>query len=163
MGRSYQYRCEDCSYAAVISGGEDRGFRFYVRSINCTDCRKLYDVVTGIRKKTRSAKLPTEQAEPREATIRKDSPPDIDPNDLREIEIKLNCLSGSLNSKSLIPSPQRLDKTLTLQDAPFQWQDFKIACPMNRLHKVELWNDPGKCPHCGYGMEKSLIPFRYWE
>jgi hypothetical protein len=43
------------------------------------------------------------------------------------------------------------------------WQEFKLACPVNRKHLVEPWNDPGRCPRCGNYLEKNGLPFRLWD
>lgn len=43
------------------------------------------------------------------------------------------------------------------------WQKFKPACPANPKHRVEPWNDPGRCPRCGNFMEKEGLPYRMWD
>jgi predicted RNA-binding Zn-ribbon protein involved in translation (DUF1610 family) len=43
------------------------------------------------------------------------------------------------------------------------WEKFKLSCPVNPKHQVELWNEPGRCPRCGNYMEKNGIPFKVWE
>ena len=45
----------------------------------------------------------------------------------------------------------------------FRWIRFKIRCPVSPAHRVQLWNDPGKCPKCGVYVEKNALPFRLWE
>jgi len=45
MGRSYWFECSRCGYRVTVSGGPDRGPDFFVETVQCLDCRKLYDVV----------------------------------------------------------------------------------------------------------------------
>jgi hypothetical protein len=45
----------------------------------------------------------------------------------------------------------------------FKWVTFKIRCPVSLAHRVQAWNEPGKCPRCGNFMEKNALPFRYWD
>ena len=43
------------------------------------------------------------------------------------------------------------------------WQKFELACPLEKKHRVEPWNDPGRCPRCGNYLEKNGLPFRIWD
>ena len=43
------------------------------------------------------------------------------------------------------------------------WQSFPLRCPVNPVHAVENWKDPGRCPRCGNYMEKNGYPARIWE
>lgn len=47
--------------------------------------------------------------------------------------------------------------------APLVWRESELACPVDRAHFVEPWNDPGRCPRCGNFMEKNGFPFRAWD
>lgn len=48
MGRLYGYKCEKCSYTALISGVPDRGFVYRTRTKLCAACRQLVDVLTSL-------------------------------------------------------------------------------------------------------------------
>ena len=37
-------RCDGCGLTATVSGGRDRGFRFWTDSMFCTSCNSLSDV-----------------------------------------------------------------------------------------------------------------------
>lgn len=43
------------------------------------------------------------------------------------------------------------------------WLKFKPACPVSPLHRIRLWQRPGKCPKCGMFMERDGLPFRAWD
>ena len=43
------------------------------------------------------------------------------------------------------------------------WQKFLLACLVGPKHKVEAWNDPGRCPRCGNFMEKNGFPTKIWD
>ena len=47
------------------------------------------------------------------------------------------------------------------------WEKPELACPMEYdkkiKHRVEVWNDPGRCPRCGNYMEKNGMAFRLWD
>ena len=51
MGKWYLFKCDNCEYAARVSGGKDRGFHAFVETKVCGDCRKLVDVVVGLANK----------------------------------------------------------------------------------------------------------------
>ena len=46
---------------------------------------------------------------------------------------------------------------------PPGWKKVELACPVSAQHRVEPWQDPGRCPRCGCFMEKSGLPFRIWD
>ncbi len=46
MGLRRKFRCPSCDYEAIVSGGPDMGVRSATRTILCTTCRELWDVVT---------------------------------------------------------------------------------------------------------------------
>lgn len=43
------------------------------------------------------------------------------------------------------------------------WQKFTPLCPIEALHKVEPWKDPGRCPRCGCYLDKAGFPYRVWD
>jgi hypothetical protein len=45
----------------------------------------------------------------------------------------------------------------------FRWLRFKAACPAAAQHRVKEWQQPGKCPKCGYFLEGNAVPFRRWD
>jgi len=47
MGTRHQYKCENCGYSAVVSGGIDCGFVAVVQTMICHDCERLVDVLVG--------------------------------------------------------------------------------------------------------------------
>ena len=55
---------------------------------------------------------------------------------------------------------------LQLRTAPPQppgWNTLETVCPVLARHRVEPWQDPGRCPRCGCHLEKSGLPFRIWD
>jgi hypothetical protein len=46
LGAHYRFSCPACNYAAVVSGGTDRGFTSGTMTISCHECKQLYDVAT---------------------------------------------------------------------------------------------------------------------
>ena len=136
MGRSYLFECPKCGYRAAISGRADRGFSFCVQTILCRECRALYDAVTRLK----VADEPGFRANPGFQKLRSrrrisDNPP--------AFESVLNRLAAESQRS--------------------RWIHFKIHCPVSSTHKVQLWNEPGKCPRCGIYLEKSALPFRLWD
>ena len=59
MGQHFQFRCEHCSYEAVVSGGPDLGMMSRTQTITCAKCKELADVVTSEEPwNSRAPKLP---------------------------------------------------------------------------------------------------------
>ncbi len=46
---------------------------------------------------------------------------------------------------------------------PPGWKSLEPACPVSASHRIENWQDPGRCPRCGCYLEKSGLPFRIWD
>jgi len=44
-----------------------------------------------------------------------------------------------------------------------KWINLKVCCPVSKSHGTRLWQGPGKCPRCGAGLERTLIPYRIWD
>lgn len=135
MGRSYLFECAKCEYKAKVSGGPDNGFEVVVQTAACRDCRKLFDSVVRWRVPDTGLKIPSEFQRMR---LRKkdETPPTLE---------------------------TALNRLLPVGIKRFKWVSFKIRCPVSLAHRVNAWNEPGKCPRCGSFMEKNALPFRYWD
>jgi ribosomal protein S27AE len=136
MGRSYLFECPKCGYKASVSGGADEGLEFAVQTTACRDCRRLFDSVMRWRVPDNTLKIPTEFQRLRLRKSQPETPP---------------TLEAALN---------RLPLTGVRK---FKWALFKLRCPVSLAHRVNAWNEPGKCPRCGTFMEKNALPFRYWD
>jgi hypothetical protein len=66
---------------------------------------------------------------------------------------KFKTLNPEIPPAALIGSPARRKG----------WQKNPLACPREPKHRIESWNDPGRCPRCGNYLEKSGLPFRVWD
>jgi hypothetical protein len=138
MGRSYLFECAKCGYKAKVSGRADNGFDFSVQTILCRDCKKLYDAVIRLKVPDEVGLKPF-PGNPANR-LRKTRPADPPPT----FEAVLNRLP--------LPGAKR-----------FKWLQFKLRCPISSVHKVQVWNEPGRCPRCGLYLEKNALPFRMWE
>jgi hypothetical protein len=136
MGRSYLFECEKCNYKAIVSGGADEGYEFTVQTATCKDCRNLFDAVVRLRVPENGLKIPNEFQRLRFRKSASETPPSL--------EAVLNRLP-----------PVGIKR--------FKWAQFKIRCPVSLAHRVQAWNEPGKCPRCGTFLEKSALAFRHWE
>lgn len=137
MGRTYLFECSRCGYRAKVSGGADRGFHFAVQTIVCGECKELYDAVTDLKVSATS----------------------------RLARWKLK--SSRLDSGKAFSSPPTFQHVLNRLALPalkrFRWLHFKPVCPVASQHRVSEWQQPGKCPKCGYFMECNAMPFRRWD
>jgi hypothetical protein len=139
MGRSYWFECPRCGYRARVSGREDGGLAFCVQTVLCQDCKELYDAVTRLS-------VPDEP-------------------------LKLGILAGwrwgrlvPARDSSSPPSFQAVLNRLPLPGVTrFKWLRFKPQCPVSEIHRVRSWKDPDKCPKCGVFLEKSALPYRFWD
>ena len=136
MGRSYLFECSKCGYKASVSGGADNGLLFGVQTAVCRDCRNLFDSVVRLRIPDMGFKIPWQFQRLEAQKTPREPPPTF--------ESALNRLP-----------PVGIKK--------FKWTQFKVRCPVSLAHRVQAWNDPGKCPRCGAFLEKNALPFRYWE
>lgn len=137
MGRSHLFECARCGYRTNVSGGADRGFHFAVQTIVCTECKELYDAVTEL-------KVPVTPFLSRwklKAGGLKESPAPTKPP----------TFQAALN-RLMFPGRRR-----------YRWLRFNAACPVAAHHRVLLWQEPGKCPKCGYFLERNAVPFRRWD
>jgi hypothetical protein len=142
MGRTYAFECSRCGYTAKVSGGKDRGYNCFVHTITCSNCKQLHDAV--IRARMAEVKPGRAPAGPFVSWKKKEEPPQV-------------SLGGST---TFFFSPNRL---LYSGRALTRWVDFKLRCPVNRSHQIELWSAPGKCPRCGCHLDRSLLPYRIWD
>jgi hypothetical protein len=47
MGTKYGFRCSKCGYSATVCGGVDSGLIAVVRTMACSDCKEIVDVLVG--------------------------------------------------------------------------------------------------------------------
>jgi hypothetical protein len=47
VGQHFQFQCDACGYEAAVTGGRDVGFAVATRTIACSTCKQLFDVVTS--------------------------------------------------------------------------------------------------------------------
>jgi hypothetical protein len=136
MGRSYYFECSKCGYRATVAGRADGGVSFEVQTITCRDCKELLDVVTRLKEEPPNGVGKSAGANRGKRMIR---PLEAAPR----FEVVLNRLPAGA---------KRL-----------RWVPYEICCPVSPLHRVQAWNDPGRCPRCGTYLDKSALPFRIWE
>ncbi len=144
MGRSYYFECSRCGYRAKVAGRADRGLQFFVQTIVCSDCRELYDAVTRLKV------------------------PDEFPG--RSNGLRLNPVGfgpGRTFGSRAVNGPPTFQAALNRLHYTgikrFKWVHFKLHCPVSATHRVESWNDPGKCPKCAMYLDKNALPYRIWE
>jgi hypothetical protein len=142
MGRTHVFECPKCGHRAKVAGGADRGFRFAVQTVLCSDCKVLLDAVTELRI---TATPPLA-----ETLARK----------------RLKPLADARRGRSPTRPPTfaaALNRLLPAGAEHFKWLRFKPACPVSPLHRVREWNRPDRCPKCGVLMEQTALPFRIWD
>ncbi len=49
MGTSYLFKCNKCSYEAMLSDGKGYGFSAVIETMTCTNCREMVNVLIGAR------------------------------------------------------------------------------------------------------------------
>jgi hypothetical protein len=141
MGRSYWFECAKCGYRATVSGRTDRGVHFFVQTILCRDCKALYDAVTKLKfpDEGRLGLLkPLGLRQPKKPNVSR--PPSTPPS-----------FQAALN---------RLPYTGVKR---FRWVHFQLQCPVSKIHRVQTWNEPDRCPRCGLYLEKNALPYRIWD
>ncbi len=140
MGRTYYFECSRCGHRAKVCGRTDRGLDFYIETILCRDCKRLYDAVTRLR-------------------VPQNSSPAAH-KDLRSIR-------KTIPDPPVPPKPPTFDSALGRLPqsgySHFRWARFKLQCPLSPLHRVEPWVEPFKCPQCGLDMQKNVLPYRIWD
>jgi len=139
VGQTYQFECPKCGYKTRVSGKGDRGFNFSVQTILCRDCKKLYDAV--VRLKVADEPLPRSFSRTEPTPARR----------MKFARVTAPAFDAAVNQ---LPLPGA---------KPSVWLQFKIRCPVSSVHKVQVWNEPGKCPRCAVYLEKNALPFRVWE
>ncbi|HXT11334.1 MAG TPA: hypothetical protein VN873_07205 [Candidatus Angelobacter sp.] len=133
MGRSYFFECSKCGYNATVSGGADAGYEFAVQTAACRDCRVLFDSVVRWR---------------------------VPDNGLKFIS-DFHRLRRRAEAEAPPTFEAALARLPPLGIRKFKWVQFKLRCAVSRAHRVNAWNEPGKCPRCGNFMDKNALPFRY--
>jgi len=137
MGRTYLFECSRCGYRTKVSGGADCGFHFAVQTIFCCECKELYDAVTDL-------KVPAMPA-------------------VTRWKLKASRLDAA---KAATPTPTfqaALNRLMFPGLKRHRWLHFKTVCPVAAHHRVKEWQQPGKCPKCGYFLECNAVPFRRWD
>ncbi len=145
MGRSYWFECSKCGYRVKVSGREDRGLNVFVQTVQCRECKELYDAVIRLR-------IPDEVREPVRPGFRfsRWAPP------------RPQRRPWNLNGRP--PTLQTvLGRLPYFGSRRFKWLCFRIQCPVSPLHSVAAWSDPGPCPKCGIFLDKSAVPYRIWD
>ncbi|HET7625268.1 MAG TPA: hypothetical protein VFM25_08380 [Verrucomicrobiae bacterium] len=135
MGRSYLFECPKCGYHATVSGGADHGNHLVVQTIACRDCRKLFDAVV----KLKLPKNHDRRAVPGFSKLAK-RPLDVAP-----------------------PFEKVVNRLPLAPEKYLKWTPVKLRCPISPYHRIQPWNNPGKCPRCGVFLDKAPTPFRMWE
>ena len=142
MGRTYLFECSRCAYRARVSGRADKGFTFSVQTILCRDCKSLYDAVVHMK----MPELSSTQARINASGFRA-------PNLLRRPPAwEVTPTFNSVLNRLAFPGAKR-----------FKSVEFKMRCPVSAMHRVQIWNEPGKCPKCGLPLEKHPLPYRIWD
>lgn len=142
MGRTFHFECPHCLYRANVSGGADAGLHCSIQTIFCHDCRELFDVFIRLRRRENGDETSAANHRSHLLPMRSSIPPAM----LVE------------NPWPEFPSSQPrkpVRKTF--------WETVKPACPVSKIHRVEFWHDPGRCPRCGNFLEKNGFPFRRWD
>jgi hypothetical protein len=139
MGRSYWFECSKCGYRAAVSGGADRGLNFFAQTILCLDCKQLFDALTRWRV-------------PDEAALR----PRLG---LRTVK----AATASRNSRVPPSFAVALNRLPYRGVKRYKWLSFQVQCPVSPHHRVQHWNEPGRCPRCGAYLEKNALPYRLWD
>jgi hypothetical protein len=141
MGRSYWFECSKCGYRVAVSGRADRGRDFFVQTIQCRDCKRLYDAVTRFR-------FP-------------------DPQTLFGSSVSGISLQRNTAMRRWLAEPPSFERALNRLPYAgirrFRWLEFKPRCPVSAIHRVQTWEEPGKCPRCEVYLEKNALPYRIWE
>src|ERR1035438_8075660 len=139
MGRSYWFECPRCGYRARVSGRADRGLDLFVQTILCRDCKELYDAVTRLRVENGAAsgRLP--------------------PSNRSKGRVSRRIANTAPTFQSALNRLPRLGADSS------QWLKYSLQCPVSALHRVQVWNDPDRCPRCGVYLEKNALPFRMWD
>src|SRR5258705_376436 len=131
MGRSYWFECSKCGYRAQVSGGPDRGFNFYLQTVSCVNCKRLFDAVTKVRV------ADTRGSGPRSA-----------------VSIWNNRMKLSLDPVSPPAFQSLLNRLPPKGVKHFRWLLYSLQCPVSSSHKVETWNAPNTCPRCVSYLER---------
>jgi hypothetical protein len=135
MARSFLFECSRCRYRAVVVGGEDRAAHCFVQTVQCHECRQLFDVPVRLRVGLDAVQL-------RQRLNRRLFPG-------RPLELDRPAPGWNLRL-ARVPQAAR-------------WATVKLRCPSIPWHRVQPWNQPGPCPRCGDPLEGTLVPWRAWD
>lgn len=138
MGKSYWFECGRCGYRAKVAGRADEGLHVSVQTILCQDCKELYDAVTRMRVLDCSSPAAHDSL----ATV---------------------SLSAQAEAKRPPGSQWAINRLRYAGEKISDWLKFPLKCPVSHIHKVRVWNDPDKCPHCGGYLEKAALAYRVWD
>jgi hypothetical protein len=141
MGRTYWFECNKCGYRARVSGRPDRGISFFCVTVQCRDCKALYDVVTRLRVPHSTALDAWRLADPSKPKFAQRRP----------LPARPPTFEAALNRLPMLGIRR------------FIWIRFKPSCPISPAHRVEPWTAPGKCPRCGLCLEQNALPYRIWD
>jgi hypothetical protein len=141
MGRSYWFECSKCGYRVKVSGRADRGLNFCVQTILCRDCKELYDAVTRMR----MADVPGLALGQPAGRLRRPG----------FLERARNSVPPTFQSA--------LNRLLYFGTWRFKWVQYKAQCPVSPAHRIQIWNEPDKCPRCGILIERTALPYRIWD
>jgi hypothetical protein len=141
MGRTYLFECSRCGFRARVSGRADKGFNLSVQTILCRDCKNLHDAVVRFR-------IPESSA----GEGRKKAP------GIRSLSLK-----RQRGPEAPPPFHAALNRLLFAGVKRLKWVEFNLRCPVSPFHRVQIWNDPDKCPKCGSPLEKHPLPYRIWD
>jgi hypothetical protein len=145
MARSYWFECSKCGYRVKVSGREDRGLNVFVQTVNCRDCKELYDAVIRFR-------IPEEVRDP------------VRPGLQLPKLLRSRPPTRPWNRNGRPPTLQMvLGRLPYVGFRRFKWLHFEPQCPLSPLHSVEPWNEPGACPKCGVFLDKNAVPYRIWD
>jgi hypothetical protein len=143
VGRTYHFECPRCLYRTRVSGSPDSGINCETATIVCHDCRHLYDVFTRLRLRNQG-----DCGERKKRAI-----------EMRPPELVIPPLALRENPVRVFQPGYRA----SMKPVESKWILVKLRCPMAAYHRVEPWQDPGRCPKCGTLLDKNAFPYRMWE
>lgn len=154
MGRTYLFSCSKCNFTARVAGGVDNGRNCFVRTIQCHDCRQLYDVATHVRLSPPLALRNKIGVGPPESRL---------PRRLPKAELRLLIPEHVAHSTTVVSCCPGVPEGMLVAAMDARWVELAVECPRNARHRFDSWTDPGRCPYCLTYLDKSLWPFLVWE
>lgn len=151
MAKIYRFDCDKCGYIARVAGDTQEGINVIISTIECLDCRRLYDVVTHAT---------TEQK------LRFPNQPGLGVA-FKGFENRVgNGFRERRPSSRLCntQSPGPGESLYYARPKPnSQWQHYPLQCPASKYHRIRRWKEPGRCPKCKNYLQRSPVAFRFWE